>query len=331
MEHEELHQHVDNPHSERNTEGLIPKRNAKGSVPERNTEGLASKRNAKGNVPERNTEGLTPKRNTRENIPERNTDGAIPKRNTRESVPERDATNVSGTHSSMIIRAKLEERFGLGYTSLVRETTKEGIYDALNDGNWQVRTAAVRRLGEIGDQTEVALLLSRLEKDEVPEVRAAAARALSSIREIIPETPLIAALEDDDDNVREAAALALASLGIRLSQQAIDALEEAFYGEPDEDTRATIVTTLGRAAKRTPLKVLEVALCDTDWQVREAAALAMGHQKDRANIAALMVMLDDEVKLVRDAAVHALNQVSAETRPTNKPHSTKQDKPPTHS
>src|SRR5579863_4125517 len=262
MEHDELHQHVDNPHSERNTEGLTPNRSTRGSVPERNTEGLASKRNTKGNSPERNTEGLTPKRNTRESNPEPSTDGVIPKRNTRESV--------SDTRSSIIIRIELEERFGLGYTSLARETTKEGIYDALNDGKWQVRTAAVRRLGEIGDQTEAALLVSHLEKDEVPEVRAAAARALSSIRGIIPEAPLIAALEDDDDNVREAAALALASLGTRLSQQAIDALEEAFYGEPDEDTRATIVTAIGQAAKHTPLEALEVALCDTDWQVREA-------------------------------------------------------------
>ncbi len=288
MEHEELHQ---------NTDGLLS---------EHKTESLRS---------ERDTGGTIPKHHSRSSMPKRNTSGLPPERNTE-----------SGTDafSSMIILSKFQARFGLGLTALADETAIEEIDDALNDGNWQVRTAAVRRLGEIGGQTEVGLLVTRLQADEVAEVRAAAARALSSIRGRIPEAPLIAALQQDDDDVREAAALALASLGTNLSQQAIDALEDVFYGEPDEDTRATIVSALGQAGGRTPLEVLEVALYDSDWLVREAATQAMGRQKERADIKALEAMLKDQVQPVRDAATQALKQISKETRPTNKPHPSKQ-------
>lgn len=260
-------------------------------------------------------DGLISERNTGDLLSERDTGGNIAERNTEGLLPAHNIESGADTFSSMIILSKLQARFGLGHTTLAGEKAVERVCDALNDSNWRVRIAAVRRLGEIGGQPEVSLLVTRLVKDEVPEVRAAAARALSSIRATIPEAPLIAALGQDDDDIREAAALALGSRGAQLSQQALATLEDVFYGEPDEDTRATIIFALGQAGDRTPLEVLELALYDSDWQVREAATLAMGRQKARANVVALKAMLNDGVQPVREAASHALKQIVAETPP----------------
>ncbi|MEO8972834.1 MAG: HEAT repeat domain-containing protein, partial [Ktedonobacteraceae bacterium] len=255
-------------------------------------------------------------------------EGLISEQDTGNILPERDTDGEAGNVSPEIMLSKLQAQFGLGHAALARETAIEVVRDALNNADWQIRAAAVRRFGEIGGQEEVGLLVTRLEEDESTEVRAAAARALSTTQATVPEAPLMAALKEEEDNVREAAVLALGSLDTRLSQFAIDTLEGMFYGEPDEHTRATIVSVLGRLDERTPLEVLHIAFHDAAWLVRETSVLAMGRQKERADIAALEAMLDDEVPPVCEATVHALNQVVTETRQLYEPPPAKKDEPP---
>lgn len=227
--------------------------------------------------------------------------------------PIEDIGNESDVSSSDAILTRLQARFGLGNAALAQETVLEVVHGALGGADWQVRAAAARRLGEIGDQADVALLLIRLQSDEVPAVRAASARALSAIQATVPEGSLLAVFEQDEsDDVREAVVGVLGTRGNHLSQQAIQTLVDAFHEEQNEDVRAAIITSLGNCGEQAPLEVIGIAFHDPAWLVREAAVLAMGEQKERADLTALEEMLNDEVQSVSDAAAHALNQLVTE-------------------
>ncbi|MCA2218376.1 HEAT repeat domain-containing protein [Jidongwangia harbinensis] len=88
---------------------------------------------------------------------------------------------------------------------------------ALDDPAWRVREMAakvVRRfeLGEAGDR--LALLVA----DDVPRVRAAAARAIGDVGEAEHADALYEGADDPDDEVRRAARLALSSMRRRLDR-----------------------------------------------------------------------------------------------------------------
>lgn len=238
-----------------------------------------------------------------------------------------DVGDETAASSSSAILARLQARFGLGDAALAQETALEVVRNALKDADWQVRTAAARRLGEMGSQADVALLVTVLQHDECSEARAASARALGSIQTSIAEEPLLTAFAQDDDDVREAVVMALGALGSRLSAQAIQILAESFHEEQNEDVRAAIISTLGNCGEQTPQEVVSVAFHDPDWLVREAAVIAMGKQKERADLTALEGMLNDEVQPVCDAAANALNKVVTETRLASDQRTEKDEEP----
>jgi hypothetical protein len=83
-----------------------------------------------------------------------------------------------------------------------------GLLDALRDDNPQVRTSAVKALGQIGDPAAVPELLSTMVKDPGGDVRWAASAALGKMGETaVPG--LMTALRDEDWKVRRSAAEAL--------------------------------------------------------------------------------------------------------------------------
>src|SRR5262249_59122422 len=93
------------------------------------------------------------------------------------------------------------------------EQTTALLTSLLHDENVEVRRNAVESLGKIGEQLAVAMLVPLL-ADQVPVVHVAAAKALGRLG--VSNVPVIDALshslEDPDDGVKRAAAMAIGEL-----------------------------------------------------------------------------------------------------------------------
>jgi HEAT repeat protein len=90
----------------------------------------------------------------------------------------------------------------------------EPLIAALQDSRWEVRFAAARALGRIGDPRAVEPLIAALKEEDG---RSSAARAPGEIGDARAVEPLIFALKDEDIGVRSAAAKALDEIGIPAS------------------------------------------------------------------------------------------------------------------
>jgi HEAT repeat protein len=155
------------------------------------------------------------------------------------------------------------------------------VADPSEPGN--LRAGAAAALGAIGPSAsgEAMPTLIRALRDpkEHWSVQSAAAGALAGIRaepsEALP--PLLEALKNSAEPVRESAAGALATLAPR-DQRVIVALTEAL-NDKNAGVRARAATGLGRAgeaASGATDRLIELLQTDSDWSVRYRAAEALG-------------------------------------------------------
>ncbi|GHO98987.1 hypothetical protein KSF_090350 [Reticulibacter mediterranei] len=243
-------------------------------------------------------------------------------------LPERQDEH-QGTHPSPSsersqpvdpILSRLRARFGLDESYLPENPSIPALLAALKHSDWRVRTAVARRLGSAGVGDEVRNALLSLLHDHIPAVRAAAVHALYALDDNIPEEPLLSLLRNDeeDDDVRIAAVQALSARGKRLSPSGATALSSTFHQEKQNGMlRSAIIYTLGALGIRTPIPLLQEALQnDPDWMVREAAALMMGEQEERADSELLEELVDneDEHPVVIEAIYQALGNLSRSQR-----------------
>ena len=127
--------------------------------------------------------------------------------------------------------------------------------DALQSDQPVVRREALRALGKLRErasidpQIVVPLLLESL-KDGDPQVRQVAATYLGIVRDRPREevAGLIAALQDPQAEVRQAAALALSSYGLE-AEPAVPALTKASTKDPDEDVKREAARALVHIAE----------------------------------------------------------------------------------
>ncbi|MCX5851975.1 MAG: HEAT repeat domain-containing protein [Deltaproteobacteria bacterium] len=178
------------------------------------------------------------------------------------------------------------------------------LLDALGDGNCDVRKKVVVTLGALGDPRAVPLLLERM-KEQKCDIREEAAQALEKTG-AIPEGPLIEALSEKNQFIREGAAMVLAR---RSFHGAVDPLIAALADESSK-VRARAAHALGKAADTRAVKPLIDALKDTDQAVREEAARALGALRTREATDALVEALEDKKnnRYVCEEAVAALGE-----------------------
>ncbi len=214
----------------------------------------------------------------------------------------------------------------------------------LKDDESDVREAAAKSLGQIGDSRAVEALAETLEDDE-SDVREAAAEALERIGwqpdksvtgaaywiakkawdncisiGVHAVDPLIATLKDDDPDVREAAAKALGQIG---DSRAVEPLIAML----DSDIRRAAVEALEalgqvgdahavetfRDAPEEPKLELEIKLNSSSWYERKEAAVALAKA---GSIDPLIAALKDEVSYVRMYAAEELGKLG-DTRALN--------------
>lgn len=175
----------------------------------------------------------------------------------------------------------------------------------LTDPSWKIRMQTTQRLGKIGKQAPLELLLVAL-NDQHSSVRAAAARALGRNLRPAAATALVKALADDEWVVRAEAALALGQMGERAP---LDPLLAATH---DQDASVRAAAHQALTALRTA-QALDTALADDDWSVREAATLALSQQDQQTALPALLNACQDQDPLVRQAAETILQRLHQES------------------
>ena len=168
-----------------------------------------------------------------------------------------------------ILRSALQADFAVeDWAKLAGEVGEKLLLATLNDPRKRVRWEAIYVLGVIWGLPEVSELVH-----EDNDVREAAAEALGTLGDPRAVEPLIAALQDENSDVRRAAAEVLGEVG---------------------DSRA--------------MEPLIATLRDEADGVREAAAQALGEIGEPA-VGPLIAALRDEDSAVRPVAIHVLGVI----------------------
>jgi hypothetical protein len=168
--------------------------------------------------------------------------------------------------------------------------------DALEDRNAEVRAAAVRSLGRLGDPTVAQTLVESLVAQRVP--RGMAGSALLQIgQDAVPELRRIAG--HDDPGVR---AVAVTVLGLVGDSGDEDVALKAI-GDPSPEVRAAAARALGRIGAIEADAALEEALDDPEHFVRAEAAEALSTIGDPSVLPRLLeIARTDRFKPARAAA-----------------------------
>ena len=147
------------------------------------------------------------------------------------------------------------------------------LIQALNDRVWEVRCAAARTLGRIGDPQSIPNLTQVLLEDPTRYVRAAAAGALGDIGNSQAVPALLKALKDHRSEVVNSAIFALGQIG---SSRAVPELLKIFSAEDKEvKLRASAVNALGKIGDPDAIPTLLRALASDDYNMSVTVASAL--------------------------------------------------------
>lgn len=183
----------------------------------------------------------------------------------------------------------------------------------------QIQINAILALGEIGDQTAVMPLLSKLKEEESDTV-SAVATALGNIGDLRAIPALIGILNRsiwgvdhfgrvrvspifNFSQVEDAASLALIKIGAVAVEPLLEELRTAL-----DITRPVIIKTMGKLGKSVVVPVLPL-LKHKDPSLRAAAIDILGMVGDATSIPALKTSLRDTETRVRIASAKALGQI----------------------
>lgn len=190
------------------------------------------------------------------------------------------------------------------------------VISLLHDESAEVRRTAAESLGKIGDQSAVASVLPLL-TDPLPVVRVAAAQALGRIGTASNVTVLAAlsrALEDPEERVKQAAAMAIAELEPLSSQlKPVVSLVQA----SDVHVRRAAIRALLQSDTSHWVPQLLPALHDPDTEVRQGAVAVLegapGNPQVRTEIQKRLA--HDSSPAVRAEAAYHLGELGGvETR-----------------
>lgn len=181
------------------------------------------------------------------------------------------------------------------YKRLLRRTAREASEDM------NLRKEAIFALTEEVDDEALGTLCALL-GDPSPEIRKSVAWALSNISSPDTTNCLLAALEDENESVRDWAIRGLRDMD---DSRALEKLADALVdGPPEEQVR--IVRLVAEKRSEVIQRGIVVLLDSNSVDVRRVAAWAMGVSPYPPAVASLKTLLDDVDSEVRDYARVAL-------------------------
>lgn len=163
-----------------------------------------------------------------------------------------------------------------------------------------VRTQAAHALSKLGDTRAAPMLLQAL-RDTSTAVVQKAAYALGVLKAVTAIPALVALLEHETPELRNAVRDALTALG-----EAVVSPLTAVISSRASSTLARVaaVETLGDTGGELIFAPLQLALCDTAWEVRFAAVQALRMQDDSRAASMLHTATTDAHPHVRLLASH---------------------------
>jgi HEAT repeat protein len=175
--------------------------------------------------------------------------------------------------------------------------------DALRlDASAQVRVAAARALGRVGDSDGTADLISACAAGSVPA--GIAAQALLDIGESALPL-LLGAVASPEPRVRQVACRVIGLMGAGPDADVVAALEAAATADREAGVRVAACEALGRVGGRDAAMAVAAATADSDGRVRCAACDAAARLAAPETEAAVARALGDDQAEVRRAAARA--------------------------
>ncbi len=181
---------------------------------------------------------------------------------------------------------RLRETAASGLGLLGDARAVEALIAALEDEDWEVRLEAAGALGEIGDAGAVEPLIVALQ-DEASDVREEAAGALGEIGDARAVEALIAAIEIEDVRFETHAQKALREALGEIGDAAVEPLIAALQDE-DPQVRWVAASALGEIRDARAVEPLIAALQDEDSDVRKMTARALGEIGDARAVEPLL-------------------------------------------
>ncbi|MEA2035090.1 MAG: HEAT repeat domain-containing protein [Euryarchaeota archaeon] len=180
-----------------------------------------------------------------------------------------------------------------------------GQIEELKSEDKEIRESAIKTLFTIGDRAVEPLIDSLY--DELSQERSCAARTLGMIGDERAIEHLIVAMKDDNKNVRETSAQALAKIGEPAVKPLIERLTDN-----NPQIKAGSVVALRITGNRDAVIPISALLSDNDLHVRREAAKALGRIGNSEIVPALIKALDDDDAGVRLRATGALGRIEGE-------------------
>ena len=182
----------------------------------------------------------------------------------------------------------------------------------LRSGDESERLLAADRLAASGDRKAVPHLLESL-TDGVPLVRLAVAEALGKLGDASGVEPLIAHLEDENENlmVRLGVADALAEIG---GDRALEKLLEIAKDEVSEALRIGALEALGRIDDERSVAALNAGVGGASRETQWASALALGKAEGRGSVEPLIEAMEKADQQLRDLFQIALGTIEPDWR-----------------
>jgi HEAT repeat protein len=181
------------------------------------------------------------------------------------------------------------------------------IRGVLDDPDLRIASAAIRTLGDIGDDWAIDLLIDALRRGTGPRSRIAA-----ELEELAPApgTRVVPLLRDWNPTVRFWGATLLHSY-----PDLAEATLIQLTWDQDPNVRAAAVETLGTRSGKDVGTALLARLDDNEWFVRVHAARAAGHVLGAEAAPTVTRLLADERWWVRTAAKDALRGMGSDAVP----------------
>ena len=193
-----------------------------------------------------------------------------------------------------------------------KKVAVDAMLEELKHTSYVVRRRAAESLGGFKERRVVESLIAVLENtDEMKSIRAAAVVSLGALKDERASAPLLAALEDENAEIRWQA---VAALGNLKDAKAVAKLSEIVENplEPD-NVRAAAVTALGNISDKTAENVLIRALDIRVGNIAKNAIIALGKLESETAIPRLIAILEDK-QIPLNASTAVLANASARTK-----------------
>lgn len=178
--------------------------------------------------------------------------------------------------------------------------------EAPEDLYGNIKTAAATAIVKINDPNGIKRLVYIAKKSELTQSRAAAVRALGSVKDKPAQDAVFSALKSTEPGVRISAAYALADIG---DDHAIDALLKA-VGDMDDKARGSAIAALGNIKETRAVEPLITILnATTPDPCIGTAVFALGKIGDARAVEALATVGSNHAMESRDFVCKALGEI----------------------